>query len=232
MDLSIVIPAYNEKQRLPQTLHRLADYLRTQPWQTEIIVVDDGSTDGTAELAADFRDIRIIRRPHQGKGAAVRTGMLAASGRWRLLCDADLSTPIEDITKLDQYRDAADIIIGSRRAAGADVTKNQVAWKVWLGQMGNWVIQLLAVPGIKDTQCGFKLFHEKTASLFQLQRLDGFGYDFELLYLARRAKWRIQEVAVTWRNDDRSRVKPVDYLRTLGELLMIHLNAIRGYYST
>lgn len=234
MDLSIIIPAYNEAERLPQSLKMILDYLRDDPRSIEIIVVDDGSTDDTAAIAkAAAPTVRLIRHPRNlGKGAAVRTGMLAAQGEWRYLCDADLSTPIAEVDTLLQHRDDAEVILGSRRAAGARIGRSQARWKVLLGQAGNLMIQLLAAPGIRDTQCGFKLFHRRTMSIFERQRNNRYGYDFEDVYLARLAGFRIKEVPVIWNNDRRSKVRPIDYLITLLELLKIHYYRWRGFYKT
>lgn len=233
MDLSIIIPAYNEAERLPQSLGLIQTYLQQHTELTaEVLVVDDGSTDQTAVRAKQAMPAaRIIRHPHNlGKGAAVRTGMLAATGEWRYLCDADLSTPITELDRLFTYRDQADIILGSRRVAGAKIGRNQSPLKVWLGQAGNVFIQMLVAPGIHDTQCGFKLFHRRTMKIFELQRNNRFGFDFEDVYLARLGGWRVREVPVTWNNDARSKVRPVDYLITLLELFNIHLHRWRGHY--
>lgn len=232
MHLSIIIPAYNEAQRLPATLEAIFSYLQRQPYQAEVLVVDDGSVDGTADLVrASQHPIRLIQQPRNlGKGAAIRTGMLAATGDWRYTCDADLSTPIDELDHLLSLIEQADVIIGSRRMPGSAVTKAQPRWKVWFGQMGNLAIQLLAVRGLHDTQCGFKLFHRRTMPIFTMQRTNRFGYDFEILYLARRGGWKIIEVPVRWANDPRSTVTTLDYFVTLGELVKLQWNRWRGYY--
>ncbi len=233
MYLSIIIPAYNEAQRLPATLAAIAAYLDKQLYQSEVIVVDDGSTDGTADVVRHRgQAVRLIQqRCNLGKGAAIRTGMLAATGEWRYSCDADLSTPIDELDHLLSLTNQADVIIGSRRMPGSNVSKAQAWWKVQLGRLGNVAIQLLAVRGIHDTQCGFKLFHRRTMPIFTLQRTNRFGYDFEDLYLARRGGWSILEVPVRWANDPRSTVTTKDYFITLGELLKLQWNRWRGYYS-
>lgn len=232
MHLSIIIPAYNEAQRLPATLEAIFSYLQRQPYQAEVLVVDDGSVDGTADLVrASQHPIRLIQQPRNlGKGAAIRTGMLAATGDWRYTCDADLSTPIDELDHLLSLIEQADVIIGSRRMPGSAVTKAQPRWKVWFGQMGNLAIQLLAVRGLHDTQCGFKLFHRRTMPIFTMQRTNRFGYDFEILYLARRGGWKILEVPVRWANDPRSTVTTLDYFVTFGELVKLQWNRWRGYY--
>lgn len=232
MDLSIVIPAYNEAERLPDTLNRIAKYLKHDQRSVEVLVIDDGSTDATVQAAEQAPlKVRVIRQPkNMGKGAAVRTGMAAAGGDWQYLCDADLSTPIEDLEKLWSRRYDADIILGSRRAVGAEVTKHQAWWKERLGQLGNILIQLLVAPGIKDTRCGFKLFNRHTQKLFQQQRLNGFSYDDEIIFLARLHDMRVIEVPVRWVNDARSKVKSSDYVKTILDLAKIHYFRWRGYY--
>jgi dolichyl-phosphate beta-glucosyltransferase len=175
---------------------------------------------------------RIVAHPHNlGKGAAVRTGMLAAQGDWRYLCDADLSAPINEIDHFLAETNHADIIIGSRAVAGADIQQRQARWKVWLGKSGNLLVRLLAVRGIKDSQCGFKLYSVRTMRIFEQQRINRWGYDFENLFLARKYGWRIKEIPVKWKNDARSKVKPLDYFRTLYELFTIRLNDWRGLYQ-
>ncbi len=234
MNLSIVIPAFNEAERLPPTLRRIRAYMEQAHAGApiEIIVVDDGSTDRTAALARQTDPgIRLISHPrNMGKGAAVRSGMLAARGEWRYLCDADLSTPIEEIEKFLALTGEADIIIGSRGVPGADIRRRQALWKVALGRAGNLLMRLLAVPGVRDSQCGFKLYAARTMRIFELQRIDHWGYDFEDLFLARKAGWRIKELPVEWTNDPHSKVKGFDYLRTLYELLSVRLNDWRGLY--
>lgn len=223
MNLSIIIPAYDEAMRLPATLQRILAFTPSLRGRVQVIVVDDGSTDQTADAVKRASpDIVLLRHAMNcGKGAAVRTGMLAATQEWRLLCDADLSTPIEDVLKLWAVHDGADVIIGSRRAAGAVITKRQSWWKVLLGQLGNVLIRMMLVPGIRDSQCGFKLFHQKTRPIFERLRTKRFGYDFELLWLARQSGYVIREVPVTWQNDTLSKVRPRDYLLTLGELFQL-----------
>ncbi len=233
MDLSIVIPAYNEAERLPATLDHIAAHFKNDGRTVEILVVDDGSTDNTATVAEQsVIPVRLIRQPkNMGKGAAVRTGMIAAQGDWRYLCDADLSTPIEDLEKFWSRRYEADIILGSRRMPGSQVVKHQAKWKEVLGQLGNMLIQLLVAPGIHDTRCGFKLFSRRTLPIWRLQRLNGFSYDDEIIFLARQHGVTMREVPVRWVNDERSKVKSRDYLSSLFDLIKIHYFRLRGYYK-
>ncbi len=233
MRLSIVIPAYNEAQRLPETLKTILSFFSARTESVEIVVVDDGSTDGTAAVAKSIdASIRVISHPrNMGKGAAVRSGMLAAQGDYRYLCDADLSTPIAEIDHFLTAAQTADIVIGSRRAPGARVEKSQAWWKVWFGKLGNLYIQALVAPGIHDSQCGFKLFGRQTMEIFEQQLIQRWGYDFELIFLARQHRFRIVELPVTWVNDARSTVRWYDYFRTLSEVLQVRLNHLRGRYK-
>ena len=233
MDLSIIIPAFNEAQRLPQTLQAIAEYLTTDQRTVEIIVVDDGSTDHTRELAThQALTVRVISHGRNlGKGAAVRTGMLAARGQWRYLCDADLSTPITELAKFWAQREHFDVIIGSRRLPGARIEKSQTWWKESLGQLGNALIRMVVAPGLHDTRCGFKLFHHRTNVLFQCQRINGWTYDDEIIYLARKFGFRLTEVPVRWINDTRTKVKFIDYFTTLIDLGRIKINDWRGSYQ-
>lgn len=234
MELSIVIPAYNESARLPMTLDAISRYLTQKNMTAEIIVVDDGSSDGTAEIATKtLPTILVVRHDHnKGKGAAVKTGMLAASGDWRYLCDADLSTPITELDAFLSARAERTVVIGSRRLPGSTIVRHQVWWKEWLGRMGNLMIQILLLPGIRDSQCGFKLFPASSAKIFALQRQQRWGYDFEVLFLARRLGHQVKEIPVQWVNDERSKVQPFDYIKTLGELISIRANAWMGKYKT
>ncbi len=232
MNLSIILPAYNEATRLKPTLGVILEFLSQRPrLQAEIIVVDDGSTDRTAEIAQAFGPaVQLLRRPHLGKGGAVQAGVLASRGDLILLTDTDLSTPIETLDRfLDLIKDR-EIVIGSRALPDSQITRSQVWYKVWLGRLGNLAIRWLAVPGIHDTQCGFKLFTKRCQSLFKKQRLSGWGFDFEILFLAHKSGYRVLEAPVEWRNNTASKVRPLDYLKTMRELLVIRWNYYRGLY--
>jgi dolichyl-phosphate beta-glucosyltransferase len=234
--LSVVIPAYNEISRLPATLAHLREWLSTRDGETEILVVDDGSTDQTAEAAreAGGEGLVLLRHePNRGKGYAVRRGMLAARGRRRLMTDADLSTPIGELSRLEEELDeGADIAIGSRAIAGARIEVHQPAYREAMGRLFNRVVQTLLLPGLQDTQCGFKLFSASAAEdAFGACRLDGFSFDVEALYVARRRGLRIVEVPVTWRNDAASRVSLGGGGAAFVDLLRIRLLAWRGAYG-
>lgn len=234
MKISFVFPAYNEAERIVRGLDGLAAYLKTTTWEHEVLVVDDGSTDETIELARTH-PLHPTVLPHTknlGKGAAVQTGALAATGDFILMLDVDLSTPVETLDHLLSFTGSADIVIGSRSIRGAQVITPQHLHKVVLGKLGNLAIRLFAVPQIHDTQNGFKLFNrERTKKIFQMQRHTRWGFDFELLYLARKEGLTVMEVPIVWRNDERSKVRGGDYLRTLLELATLRFDDFRGYYS-
>ena len=210
VSLSVVIPAFNEEKRLPGTLGSMLRFLRERGESFEIVVVDDGSKDRTAEVARQAGpEVRVLQNPgNRGKGYSVRHGMLNAQGQWRLMSDADLSTPIEEQTSLrGALADGAQIAIASRAVSGANLEKRQSLMRESSGRFFNLIVRWLHLPGIKDTQCGFKLFSAAAAeAAFRDSKLDGFAFDVEALVLARRAGFKIREVAVTWRNDEQSRV--------------------------
>jgi glycosyltransferase involved in cell wall biosynthesis len=243
-DLSIVIPAYNEEQRLRPTLARVHAFLTgfgpSAGLTWEILVIDDGSTDGTADLvdqvATEIPHLRCIRsRPNRGKGAAVRVGMLEARGAIRIMCDADCSMPPEELPKLlaPVVRGEVAIAIGSRYADGAAVAEKQPLYRRLWSRLANRVIQRTLVPGIRDTQCGFKAFTAAAAEdLFARARIDGWAFDLEILALARRRDHAIAEVAVTWLDDKRSRINPVkDLVKVVREAMTIRANLRRGAYG-
>jgi dolichyl-phosphate beta-glucosyltransferase len=229
-DLSIVIPAYNEVDRLEPTVRRILEYCGTERPDHEILVVDDGSTDGTADLArriaAQHPSLEVLELGvNRGKGAAVRAGMVAARGARVLFCDADLATPIEELAKLEAFVDRGfDIAIASRAAPGADIRVRQHPLREMMGRTFNLLVRALAVGGIADTQCGFKLFTRQAAhDLFGRALLDGFAFDVEILWLA-RGRYRIAEVPVTWRHVAESKVSPgSDAARMFLDLARIRL---------
>lgn len=210
VSLSVVIPAFNEENRLPGTLAVVLPFLRGRGEPFEIVVVDDGSTDATAAVARQAGpEVRVLQNPrNRGKGYSVRNGMLNATGEWRLMSDADLSTPIEELNSLKAALEGGvQVAIASRAVPGANLERRQSILRESSGRLFNVVVRLLHLPGIKDTQCGFKLFSAAAAeAAFRDSKLDGFAFDVEALVLARRAGFKIREVAVTWRNDEQSRV--------------------------
>ncbi|MCX6050772.1 MAG: glycosyltransferase family 2 protein [Chloroflexi bacterium] len=242
--LSIIIPAYNEELRLPPTLHRIAAFLRQQAYCSEILVVENGSVDGTSAAVEDFAQTAVVRDDNfqvqllhspQGKGQAVRRGMLAAQGDYRVICDADLAVPIEEVTKfLPPALDATlyDIAIASREGPGA-VRNGEPGYRHVMGRIFNFLVRTLAVPGVQDTQCGFKCFNRAAAELlFSLQRIDGWGFDVEVLHIASIHGLRMVEIPVTWFYGENSKVRPLqNTLSMLTELLKIRMNGWRGYYA-
>lgn len=215
MDLSIVIPAYNEADRLPATLHAAADYLETQPYTSEVWVVDDGSTDDTRHAAREVAEARslpihVLTRDHAGKGSAVRAGMTRAEGRWRFLCDADHSMPFTDLERFLEAGEAgADVVIGSRQIDGAE-RENERWYRHVMGVVFNRWVRLWAVRGFEDTQCGYKLFRGKVAGpLFEACSIEGFAFDVEVLFAAQRAGLKIVEIPITWVQNEVSRVSPI-----------------------
>ena len=239
VDLSIVVPAYNEEHRIAPTLARLSAHLSSQAMSWEIVVVDDGSRDATCAVVeaamARIPNLRLVRQtPNRGKGAAVRLGMLEARGQIRVMSDADGSMPPEQLPRLlaPILACTADIAIGSRYAEGARSNIKQPWYRIAWSRLANLVIQRSLVPGVRDTQCGFKAFTAETArALFPLGRIDGWAFDLEILALARRAGYAISEVGVEWTDDRRSRVNPLrDMWKVMREALTIRKNLRRGVY--
>ncbi|HUW10328.1 MAG TPA: dolichyl-phosphate beta-glucosyltransferase [Anaerolineae bacterium] len=234
--LSIVLPAWNEEQRLPEALRKITAYLDQQPYAAEVLVVENGSTDRTTEIAEEYAArvgyVRVLHSP-KGKGAAVHHGMLAGRGEYLYVCDTDLAVPIEEVAKfLPPQAGDYDVAIASREAPGA-TRHNEPFYRHLMGRVYNIIAQLIAVPGIKDTQCGFKCLRREAArEVFQAQVMSGWGFDVEVLFIARRRGYRIIEVPVTWYYGAGSRVSPLkDSLRMLGELWQVRRNGWRGMYD-
>jgi dolichyl-phosphate beta-glucosyltransferase len=234
--LSVVIPAWNEEARLPATLRRITGYLAPRGQAFEVLVVDDGSTDGTARVVESMGSpaVGLLRSErNHGKGHAVREGMLAARGARRLMTDADLSTPIEDLPRLEQaLADGAAVAIGSRALPGSHVLVRQGAFREGMGRLFNLAVRVLLLPDLKDTQCGFKLFTAQAArDAFAVTRLEGFCFDVEALVAARARGHRIAEVPVRWSNDAATRVGLLKGARAFVDLLGIRARRRLGAYS-
>ena len=238
MFLSIIIPAYNEANRLPRTLEQVFAFLRAQPYDAEVLVVENGSSDDTLEVARRFEGAyphyRVIHLDARGKGLAVRAGMLAAKGAYRFMCDADLSMPIEEVNRFlpPNIREDCDVVIASREAEGA-VRYDEPFYRHWGGRVINFFIRLLALPGLQDTQCGFKSFRAEVAEdLFRVQTFAGISFDPEVLYIARLRGYEICELPVPWYYDGESRIRLLrDTLSLIRDLLTIRWNARRGFYE-
>ena len=234
--LSVVVPAFNEEACIARTVGEVIAAFDRLALDAEVLVVDDGSSDRTAAIVEDAvrREprVRIVRAAHAGKGAAVRRGMLEARGAWRFLADADLAMPISELSHfLDAARTAADeILVGSREAPGA--RRIGEPWRRHvIGRVFNWMVKVLVLRGIEDTQCGYKLFSGTAAdAVFPLQRLDGFGFDVEILFLARRAGFGIREIPVTWIYGRDSKVGLISGARGFLDILAVRWHQLRGAY--
>lgn len=227
--LSVIIPAYNEEKRLAVSLPIIAAYLKAQPFTTELVIVDDGSSDNTDTVARSFQheiSTTVLRNePNRGKGGAIRRGVLAANGKFRLFTDADLSAPIAELDKLWPHAEAGyDVVIGSRALPESNLAVRQPASRELAGRIFNAAVQTLLVPGILDTQCGFKLFSARAAdSIFNQQTLSGFAFDVEILMLARKLGYKIREVPVTWSDDPASTVSLLKGLQSFIDLVRLRL---------
>lgn len=234
--LSLIIPAYNEASRLPATLEQLNAYLQGQAYRWEVLIVENGSTDNTYALAEAFAKAHPgfqVLRSAKGKGAAVRAGMLAAEGEWRMMLDADLSMPVSEINRFFPPRlEAADIAIASREAPGA-VRHNEPEYRHVGGRLMNWLIRALALPNLQDTQCGFKSFSAQAAEdLFSRQQVDGWSFDVEVLFIAQLLGYRITELPIDWYYHEFSHVQPLqDSWNMFWDLLAIRRTAARGEYA-
>jgi dolichyl-phosphate beta-glucosyltransferase len=239
VSLSIVIPAYNEEQRLPETLDRVLSFLRRRAWTfVEVIVVDDGSKDGTAVVVERYHGkdaaIRLLSNPgNRGKGYSVRHGMLEARGEWVLFSDADLSSPIEEFDKLldAAQKQNAQIAFGSRALDRSLLTKSQPFFREASGRFFNLIMRVLTGLPFHDTQCGFKLYRNTAArEVFRRQLLNGFSFDVEDLVIAGKLGFKAVEVPVRWANVEGTKVGMSAGLKAFSDLLTIRLNALKGKY--
>ena len=245
--LSVIIPAYNEEPNFKKgTIDQVPDYLAKQEYSYEVLIVDDGSEDNTAKLALEFakrhKNIRVIKNPHQGKAETVKTGVQEAKGELILFTDFDQATPISEVEKLLPYFPEFDIVIGSRQLPGAKREKEPI-YRHLMGLGFNLVVQAIAVKGIWDTQAGFKCFKSKVAKqLFAKLKVYGVGkkvkgalvtaFDVELLFLARKNGYKIEEVPIVWHHVATSRVSPIkDSLRMFRDVVRVRLNDLQGVYK-
>jgi glycosyltransferase involved in cell wall biosynthesis len=234
--LSIVIPAHNEEHRLPHTLEKIADFLAIQPYEAEVWIVENGSQDHTLAIAKRYAEmypnIHALHLQASGKGLAVREGMLRANGEYRFICDADLSMPIEEVNKfLPPTLTDFDVAIASREAPGA-VRYDEPAYRHLIGRIFNTLVRIVALPGLQDTQCGFKCFSAAvTEKVFSRQTFEGWSFDVEVLYIARQHGYTILEVPIHWYHIPGSRVKLFrDSWRMAMDILTIRRNARKGLY--
>ncbi len=237
--VSVVIPAYNEEKRLVSTLERIDAHCRAAGRPYELIVVNDGSTDRTADAAREWKPADsplfvIDRGRNRGKGFSVREGVDRARGDWIFFSDADLSTPIEEMEKfLARLESGVEVVIGSRNLPESRLEVKQPWYRRIMGKVFNLLVRLLAVPGVRDTQCGFKAFSRRAAEMiFSRARIDGFSFDVEILYLARKLRLKIEEVPVCWIDSPRSTVDPLrDSLRMFKDIARIRRDDRRGVYD-
>jgi len=237
--ISIVIPAYNEELRLGPTLNRVSIFVRQQAWDAEVIVVDDGSHDRTADIVREYAQsdgvVRLLQNPgNRGKGYSVRNGVLNARGRIILFTDADLSSPLEEAPKLlEALENGADIAIGSRWMRSELQTKRQSLARQVLGRVFNLLLRIVLRMDFKDTQCGFKAFRRHAAkAVLPLQKIERWGFDPEILFLARRAGFKTAEVPVRWGHDNGTRINPVaDGSRMVADMLRIRWYSLSGKYG-
>ncbi len=235
--LSIIIPAHNEEKRLPETLRAIDVFVKAQPFSVEVLVVENGSVDETAQVVRAYlsvhKYVRLLQEPGRGKGLAVRRGMLAAQGEFRFMCDADLSMPIEQVVRfLPPELSDFDLAIGSREVAGA-VRFQEPAFTHIRGRVFSNLVKLFALPDFEDTQCGFKCFRAEAAvDLFSSQRMDGMSFDVEVLYIARKRGYRIVEVPVDWYFHRETRVRMLrDTFGMLSDVLALRRNWRDGKYT-
>ncbi len=237
--LSVIIPAYNEEKRLLPTLERVCEYLSTKDFPYEVVVVDDGSTDNTLQITKSIANknnhINILSNErNSGKGYSVRRGMLSARGEYVFFTDADLSTPIEEIEKCLPYLvNGYDVVIGSRSMPGADIIVHQPWYREKMGKIFNFMVNVVLLRGIVDTQCGFKGFKRDVAKkVFSRCRIDGFSFDVEALYLSRKFDYKIKELPIRWENSTLSKVSPVKHsIQMFRDLLGIKMKDLQGYYK-
>ena len=235
--LSIIIPAYNEATRLPESLEKINTFLDGQPYSAEIVVVENGSSDNTFEIANEMRatiqNLVVVHENQRGKGWAVKRGMQIAKGEYRFICDADLSMPIEELPRFfpPQLENAV-VAIASREAPGA-VRYNEPGYRHFIGRIFNWMVRMLILPGLQDTQCGFKCFRaDVVEKVFPLVTISGWTFDVEALFIARRLGYKIEEIAIPWYYNSHSNIRVFrDSLQMGTDLIKIRWKSLTGKYN-
>ncbi len=236
--ISVVIPAYNEEERLGPTLKKIGKYLKEHFEEHEIIVVDDGSTDNTREVALKYRRNRVrvlTNRPNRGKGYSVKRGILDAKHPLILFSDSDLATPIEEVEKFIQHiKKGYDIVIGSRNMKESNIVVKQPLYRQFMGRAFPFLVNLVTFLGFKDTQCGFKLFKKEAGKrIASRQQLDGFSFDVEMLLIAKKLNYKIKEAPVKWVDQEGSTVSPIkNAVKMFKDVLKIRMNSLKGEYKT
>lgn len=235
--LSIIVPAHNEENRLPQSLEAILEFVHAQTYESEIIIVENGSSDHTAQISQDYAarypEIQALQEPVAGKGLAVRRGMLAAKGDFRFICDADLSMPIDEVNLfLPPQAPPFDIAIASREIPGA-VRYDEPNYRHLIGRAFNLLVRIVTLPGLQDTQCGFKCFRAEVAEkLFPLQTIAGWTFDVEILFIARTRGMQVIEIPINWYFNSGSRVRILrDSATMFADLFRIRLNNLKGVYA-
>jgi len=235
--LSIIIPAYNEAGRLPASLAEVDRFVAAQPYSIELIIVNNNSRDATRRIADEFAAAhpytRVLDQPRQGKGAAVQQGMLAGRGEYLFICDADFSMPVDEISKfMPPNADRYDVAIASREVPGARRV-GEPEYRHLMGRVFNLIVRVLAIPGIQDTQCGFKVFRRAAArDVFALQTINGWGFDVEVLFIALKHGYRLIEIPITWYYKPQTKISPLrDSINMVLEVLRVRVNGWRGRYD-
>ncbi len=235
--LSIIVPAHNEENRLPQSVEAILEFIHAQTYESEIIIIENGSSDSTAQISQDFAarhpEIQALQEPVAGKGLAVRRGMLAAKGDFRFICDADLSMPIDEVSLfLPPKAPPFDVAIASREIPGA-VRYNEPYYRHLIGRAFNLLVRVVTLPGLQDTQCGFKCFRAEAAEeLFPLQTIAGWTFDVEILFIARKRGMQVIEIPINWYFNSGSRVRILrDSATMFADLFRIRLNNQKGVYA-
>ncbi|MBN1645143.1 glycosyltransferase family 2 protein [Candidatus Woesearchaeota archaeon] len=232
--LSVIIPAYNEERRILPTLYKVNTFLKNKGYDYEILVVDDGSKDETVKIVKKQGIAKIIKNPvNRGKGYSVKHGALAAKKEWVLFTDADSATPIEELEKFKNYAGKYEVLIGSRGMHESNIQVHQPFYRELPGKIFGCLVKLICLKGIHDSQCGFKLFSMRAVqNIFSKQTIDGFGFDVELLFIARKKGFKIKQIPVTWINDAQTKLNIIrDSIRMFRDIILVRINDLKGKYN-